>query len=242
MARLGDRVDPLVDRVTVDGVPVPTHPELRYFALNKPGGVTSTMRDSHASRSLAEFLPEGPRVFPVGRLDRESEGLLLFTNDGELANRLQHPRHGVEKEYLVDVQGQVSKGGMRRLTEGIELEDGVARAVRVREVQRRAGTTALSIVMAEGRKREVRRMLDAVGAPVRRLVRTRIGPVVMGGLRPGRLRPLSQEEIAGLYRVSGLAKASPGSTRTSSGRRAAPHKSSSGDRRLQGGRRPTDST
>jgi pseudouridine synthase len=216
LARLGDRVDPLVDQVIVDGVPVPVHPELRYFALNKPRGVTSTLRDPHAARSLAGFLPKGPRVFPVGRLDRESEGLLLLTNDGALANRLQHPRHGVEKEYLVEVAGSVPRGAIRQLTAGIELEDGVARAVRVEGIQRAGGKTALTVVMAEGRKREVRRMMDALGFPVRRLVRVRVGPVAMGGVAPGSVRPLTQDEVSGLYTVSGLAKAAPGPRRRSS--------------------------
>jgi 23S rRNA pseudouridine2605 synthase len=242
VARLGDRVDPLVDPITVDGVPVPAHPELRYFVLNKPRGVTSTMRDPHAARSLAEYVPEGPRVFPVGRLDRDSEGLLLLTNDGELSNRLQHPRHGVEKEYLAEVEGQVPKGSIRRLTEGIELEDGVARASRAKVVQRRAGRTALSIVMTEGRKREVRRMMDVLGHPVSRLVRVRIGPVQVAGLDPGELRPLTQEEIAGLYRVSGLTGAAPGPARRSSQRGDFPAKGSGRGRELPRGGGSPDST
>jgi 23S rRNA pseudouridine2605 synthase len=241
-ARLGDRIDPTNDQVTVDGVPVPTHPALRYFALNKPRGVTSTMRDPHAERSLAEFLPEGPRVFPVGRLDRESEGLLILTNDGELAYRLQHPRHGVEKEYLAEVEGQVTRAALRRLTDGIELEDGLARAVRVKEVQRRAGKTALSITLAEGRKREVRRMMEALGHPVRRLVRVRIGPVLVGSLRPGKRRPLSQGEIAELYRVSGLAEAAPGRIPRSSAGHTSSVQASPRGRGLRRGARSGDST
>jgi 23S rRNA pseudouridine2605 synthase len=242
VARLGDRVDPRVDRITVDGAPVPTHPDLRYFALNKPRGVTSTMRDPHASRSLTEFLPEGPRVFPVGRLDRESEGLLLLTNDGDLANKLQHPRHGVEKEYLVHVEGQVTRAAMRRLTDGVELEDGMAAAIRVREVQRGAGKTALTVVMVEGRKREVRRMLEALGHAVRRLLRVRIGPVVLSGLRPGKLRPLTQEEIAGLYRVSGLTTAAPRPTQSSSRGVSSWAKGSGRGRELRRAARPPNST
>jgi 23S rRNA pseudouridine2605 synthase len=242
VARLGDRVDPLVDLITVDGVPAPAHPELRYFVLNKPRGVTSTMRDAHAAQSLAEYLPESPRLFPVGRLDRDSEGLLLLTNDGELANRLQHPRHGVEKEYLVEIEGLVSKGAIRQLTEGVELEDGVARASRAKVVQRRAGRTAISIVMTEGRKREVRRMMDVLGHPVRRLVRVRIGGVQVAGLDPGELRPLAQEEIAGLYTVSGLARAAPGPPRRSSKRRDRPSKGSSRGGELHRGGGVSDST
>jgi pseudouridine synthase len=207
VAELGDRVDPKRDHITVDGVPIPADPELRYFALHKPVGVTTTLRDPHAERSLAELLPEGPRVVPVGRLDRDSEGLLLLTNDGDLAHRLQHPRFGVEKEYLVEVEGDLSKPAVSTLTRGVELEDGVARAVRTGPVQRSRGRSSLSVVMAEGRKREVRRMLEAVGYPVTRLVRVRFGPVRLGRLPAGKHRPLSPEEVMALYEVTGLERA-----------------------------------
>jgi pseudouridine synthase len=209
VAELGNRVDPRRDRVTVDEVPIPADPDLRYFALNKPAGVTTTLSDRHAKETLVSLLPPGPRVIPVGRLDRESEGLLLLTNDGDLAHRLQHPRFGVEREYLVEVDGQISKAAVARLTRGVRLDDGLARAVRAGGVRRVRGRSALAVVMAEGRKREVRRMLDAVGFPVRRLVRVRIGPVRMGDLRPGKTRPLSVDEITGLYRATGLQQARP---------------------------------
>ena len=209
VAELGNRVDPRRDRVTVDDVPIPADPDLRYFALNKPAGVTTTLSDRHARETLVPLLPSGPRVIPVGRLDRESEGLLLLTNDGDLAHRLQHPRFGVEKEYLVEADGEISKAAVARLTRGVRLEDGVARAVRAGGVRRVRGRSALTVVMAEGRKREVRRMLDAVGFPVRRLVRVRIGPVRMGDLRPGKTRPLTADEITGLYRATGLQRARP---------------------------------
>jgi pseudouridine synthase len=215
VARLGDRVDPAADHITVDGVPVPAHPELRYLALNKPTGVTTTMRDPHAKRSVAELIPEGPRVFPVGRLDRESEGLVLLTNDGELANRLQHPRYGVEKEYLVEVEGSVPRRAINTLTGGIQLEDGMARALRVDKVVRGTGKTALTLIMGEGRKREIRRMMEALGHPVRRLVRVSIGPVGIGRLKPGLVRSLTPDEVMGLYRVSGLDRAVPGSPQRS---------------------------
>jgi 23S rRNA pseudouridine2605 synthase len=167
---------------------------------------------------------------------------LLLTNDGELANRLQHPRHGVEKEYLVEVDGLVSKGVIRRLTEGVELEDGLARAVRARVVQRRRARTALSIVMAEGRKREVRRIMDVLGHPVHRLVRVRIGEVQVTGLEPGELRPLTQEEITGLYTVSGLTRAEPGPPRRPGTRRGRPNKGSSRGGGSHRGGGPSDST
>jgi 23S rRNA pseudouridine2605 synthase len=207
-AVLGDRVDPGRDRITVDGVPVAADPDLRYFAFNKPAGVTVTLHDPHAERSLERFLPPGPRVVPVGRLDRDSEGLLLFTNDGDLAHRLQHPSFGIEKEYLVEVEGVLSAPEVKQLVSGVSLEDGPAKALRVSGVQRGRGRSAANLVIAEGRKREVRRMLRAVGHTVRRLVRVRIGPVRLTDLPPGHSRPLTSDEVRDLYRVTGLPKAS----------------------------------
>jgi 23S rRNA pseudouridine2605 synthase len=209
IAQLGDRVDPLADQVFVDDAPVAAHPGLRYFALNKPAGVTTTLRDAHAERSVAALLPPGPRLFPVGRLDRDSEGLLLLTNDGDLAHRLQHPRYGVEREYLAEVEGVIPRAAVRQLTRGVALDDGPARAIRASIVESGRARTALSVVMAEGRKREVRRMVRAVGFPVKRLVRTRVGPVRLGSLKPGATRALTPEEIAELYRLTGLRRATP---------------------------------
>ncbi len=208
VAELGNRVHPAVDRITIDGVPVPTDPGLRYFALNKPAGVTSTLRDPHAERTVAALLPPGePRLVPVGRLDRDSEGLLLLTNDGDLAHRLQHPGYGVEKEYLVEVEGEISRQAIGRLVRGVPLEDGPAHALRAAWVERSRGRSALTVVMGEGRKREIRRMLAAVGHRVTRLVRVRIGPVRLDRLRPGEVRPLESEEVMGLYRVTALDRA-----------------------------------
>jgi 23S rRNA pseudouridine2605 synthase len=205
VATLGDRVDPASDEIRVRGARISTDPALRYLALHKPSGVTTTMRDPHARSDLRPFLPsEGPRVFPVGRLDRETEGLLLLTNDGELANHLTHPRHAVEKEYLAEVEGIPSERLLARLRRGVDLEDGPARAVAARAVGRSADRAALRLVMVEGRKREVRRMLAAVGLPVRRLVRVRVGPVRLGRLAPGSTRTLEPEEIRALYRAAGL--------------------------------------
>jgi 23S rRNA pseudouridine2605 synthase len=205
VATLGDKVDPEVDEVRVRGARISTDPAMRYLALHKPAGVTTTMRDPHARSDLRSLLPhDGPRVFPVGRLDRETEGLLLVTNDGELANRLAHPRHGVEKEYLAEVDGAPTERHLGRLRHGIDLEDGPARPIAVRTVSRAGGRAAIRLVMGEGRKREVRRMLDAVGLPVRRLVRLRIGPVKLGRLRAGEIRDLTTDEVRGLYRAAGL--------------------------------------
>ncbi len=210
IAVLGDRVDPNTDRITVDGALIPANPELRYFALNKPRGVTTTLRDPHAERPLTEFLPPGPRVFPVGRLDRDSEGLLLLMNDGELGRRLQHARFGVEKEYLVEVDGALTPPALRQLTEGIELDDGLAKALRVHGLSRARRRSSVFVVLGEGRKRQLRRMLDAVGFPVRRLVRVRIGPVKQARLAPGEIRPLEPGEVSELYRMTGLDRATVG--------------------------------
>ena len=203
-ATLGDRVDPARDEVRVDGRRISVDPGLRYLALHKPRGVTTTMRDPHAERDLRGFLPKGPRVFPVGRLDRDTEGLLLLTNDGDLAHRLAHPRHAVEKEYLAEVDGTPTQRQLGRLRRGVPLEDGPAQALEARAAGRSAGRGAVVLVLAEGRKREVRRMLDEVGLAVRRLVRTRVGPVRLGRLRPGELRDLAPEEVRALYRAAGL--------------------------------------
>lgn len=203
-ARLGDRVDAERDEVHVDGRRISVDPRLRYLAFHKPRGVTTTMRDPHAERDLRAFLPGGPRVFAVGRLDRDTEGLLLLTNDGELAHRLAHPRHGVEKEYLAEVDGTVTERDIARLRRGVVLRDGVARVAGARSVGRSGDRGAIRLVMTEGRKREVRRMLDAIGLPVRRLVRTRMGPIRLGTLKPGEVRDLTAEEVRGLYRVAGL--------------------------------------
>lgn len=209
-ATLGDRVDPSEDEVRVDGAKINVDPELRTFALHKPRGVTVTMRDPHADRDLTRFLPKGVRVFPVGRLDRDTEGLLLLSNDGELAHRLTHPRYAIEKEYLAEVDRPPSKRQLSRLRRGVELDDGIAKAVDARsaggagERVGASGRGGIRLVMVEGRKREVRRMLDAVDLPVRRLVRVRVGPIRLGRLRPGEVRELEPEDVRALYRTAGL--------------------------------------
>jgi 23S rRNA pseudouridine2605 synthase len=204
VATLGDRLDPAADQVRVDGSKVNVNPELRTFALHKPRGVTTTMRDPHAERDLGGFLPKGVHVFPVGRLDRDTEGLLLLTNDGSLAHRLTHPRYGIEKEYLAEVDRPPSHRQLARLRRGVELDDGTARAVDARSAGGAAGRGGVRLVMVEGRKREVRRMLDAVELPVRRLVRVRVGPIRLGKLRPGDVRELEPEDVRALFRATGL--------------------------------------
>ncbi len=197
-AMLGRRVQATVDDIAVDGVPVPTTPGLVYYLLNKPVGVVTTAKDPQGRPIVVSMVPSEPRVFPVGRLDVDSEGLLVLTNDGILANRLMHPRHGTEKEYLVEVEGTPGPAALTRLRRGVELDDGPTAPARVTAV----GPGQLRIVIHEGRNRQVRRMCAAVGHPVRRLVRTRIGPIADRRLAPGAWRALTQREVRGLYEAS----------------------------------------
>jgi 23S rRNA pseudouridine2605 synthase len=196
VAVLGRRVDPQADGVEVDGIPVPTRPGLVYYVLNKPRGVVSTAKDTHGRSTVVSLVPAEPRVFPVGRLDADSEGLLVLTNDGDLAQRLTHPSHTVDKEYLVHVDGgPVAAGALRQLREGVELDDGMTAPAAVSQPQ----PGVLRITIHEGRNRQVRRMCDAVGHPVLRLVRLRIGPLADRRLRPGEWRALTQAEVRALY-------------------------------------------
>ncbi|HEX5614953.1 MAG TPA: pseudouridine synthase [Acidimicrobiia bacterium] len=199
VAVLGARVDPDVDRIEVDGVPVVTNTALVHYLLNKPAGVVTTASDPEGRPTVLDLVPNEPRVFPVGRLDAPTEGLLVVTNDGDLANLLMHPRHGVEKEYLAEVEGVPSPQAVRTLREGVTLDDGLTAPARVQVVQRHGAGAALRIVIHEGRKRQVRRMCSAVGHPVVRLVRTRIGDLTDPRLAPGAWRPLTSAEVRGLY-------------------------------------------
>lgn len=201
MATLGDRADPVEAEVRVNGLEVNLDPNVKYYALHKPPGVVTTMRDPQGRPDIRGFLPEGLRIFPVGRLDRDTEGLLLLTNDGDLANALTHPRFGVEKEYLAEVEGVPTPRHIGQLRRGVELEDGPARAKSARVAGRSGDRGAVRLVMTEGRKREVRRLLAAVGLPVTRLVRMRVGPIRLGGLPPGERRELTHDEVVALRRV-----------------------------------------
>jgi 23S rRNA pseudouridine2605 synthase len=215
VAGLGRRVDPSAANVEVDGVPVPTAPGLVHYLVNKPAGVVSTAADTHGRSTVVDLVPGEPRVFPVGRLDLDTEGLLILTNDGALAHRLTHPSFGVAKEYLAEVEGTPSPGAVRALREGVELEDGRTAPAQVAVV----APSLLRIVVHEGRNRQVRRMCAAVGHPVRRLVRTRIGPVVDRRLAPGSWRSLTLDEVRALLVASGATRpATPG--RSGTGRRA----------------------
>jgi len=196
---LGSKADPLTQVITVDGERVATNPSLVYFLLNKPAGVVTTVTDPQGRPTVMDLVPANPRVYPVGRLDRDTEGLLLLTNDGELANRLSHPRYEVEKTYVAQIRGQLKRQAVRALLEGVELEDGPARARSVRELGSSGDRTLLELTIAEGRKREVRRMLAAVGIPLERLARVRLGPLTLGELGPGKFRPLTGAEIRSLW-------------------------------------------
>jgi 23S rRNA pseudouridine2605 synthase len=207
VAELGTRVDPQTAVIHVDGDRVIVRDDLVYLALNKPRGVLSAMSDSRGRRTVGDLVGDRPeRLFHVGRLDADSEGLLLLTNDGELAHRLMHPSFGVLKTYLATVPGPVGKQVGRRLRAGVQLEDGPAAVDSFRVVQAHGNQAIVEVVLHEGRKHIVRRLLAEVGHPVSRLVRTRIGPVHLGGQRAGTLRPLTRSEIADLH---GLAEAAP---------------------------------
>ncbi|MFZ9483291.1 MAG: pseudouridine synthase [Ilumatobacteraceae bacterium] len=194
VAVLGRRVDTEVDTVAVDGVAIGVRPDVVYYLLNKPTGVVTTASDPQGRPTVVEIVPDEPRVYPVGRLDVATEGLLLLTNDGDLAHRLAHPSHGVEKEYLVEVEGRLTEGSLRRLRAGVELEDGMTAPAKASQPE----PGILRITIHEGRNRQVRRMCEAVGHPVTRLVRVRIGPLRDTTLRPGEWRELTLEEVRSL--------------------------------------------
>ncbi len=202
---LGRRVNPATDVIHVDGVRVNVRDDRLYLALNKPRGVLSTMSDERGRRTVAEYVAEREeRLFHVGRLDQDSEGLLLLTNDGELAHRLMHPRYQVLKTYLAEVPGPVPRDLGRRLRSGVELDDGPVTVDDFTVVDAGQGRALVQLTLHEGRKRVVRRLLAQVGHPVNRLVRTQIGPVRLGHQRPGTVRRLSQGEVGELYRLVGM--------------------------------------
>ena len=191
VASLGARIDTAQATVEVDGVVIGVRPDLVHYLLNKPAGVVATASDPQGRPAVVDLVPSEPRVFPVGRLDLDTEGLILLTNDGDLTHRLTHPSFGVDKEYLVHVQGSPKPAALRALRAGVVLDDGPAVAKRVSLM----APDLLSITIHEGRNRQVRRMCDAVGHPVLRLVRTRIGPLADRKLPPGAWRPLTPTEV-----------------------------------------------
>jgi 23S rRNA pseudouridine2605 synthase len=203
--RFGARVDPQHQVIRVDGRRIPASEDLVYLAVNKPTGVLTTMSDSRGRATLADLVGDvAERLFHVGRLDYDTEGLMLLTNDGELAHRLAHPRFGVLKTYLAEVTGTVPRDLGSLLIGGIELDDGVASADRFRVVERLGDRALVEITLHEGRKHIVKRMLATAGHPVIRLVRTHVGPISLGSLRPGATRRLSAAEIGDLYAAVGM--------------------------------------
>ena len=213
---MGRRVDPDTAVVHVDGSRIVLNDDLVYFALNKPRGILSAMSDDQGRPSVGDLVVERgimdehfeggarSRLFHVGRLDAETEGLLLLTNDGDLGHRLMHPSYEVEKTYLAEVMGQVQRDLGKRLKAGVELEDGVVAVHSFKLVDFHAGRSMVELVIHEGRKHVVRRLLDEVGHPVQRLVRTAIGEVKLGNQRPGRFRALNHAEVGSLYRSVGM--------------------------------------
>jgi 23S rRNA pseudouridine2605 synthase len=203
-AELGRRVDVSKDEVKVDGSVVPLRQDLVHFLLNKPPGVVSTADDPEGRPTAVDIIETDVRVWPVGRLDIETEGAIILTNDGDLTLHLTHPRYGVPKTYLAEVQGSMAPKVARALARGVELDDGPTAPAEVTIVERGPSGSVVELVLKEGRNRQARRMLEAVGHPVRRLVRTAIGPLKLGRLKPGTYRKLSPLEVQQLYRGSGL--------------------------------------
>jgi len=202
---LGVRVDAKKQAVHVDGVRIQVDTSMVYLVLNKPPGVVSTMDDPEGRPCIGDLLiGREERLFHVGRLDAATEGLLLLTNDGDLANRLSHPSHEVPKTYLAEVAGPVGKDIGKRLRAGVELEDGPAKVDSFRVIDARPGKALVEIVLHEGRNHIVRRLLAAVGHPVEQLVRIQVGPIKLGDLRSGRTRSLHGDELGRLFEAAGL--------------------------------------
>jgi 23S rRNA pseudouridine2605 synthase len=200
----GSKVDPEHDRIEVDGQPVTLPKRHAYWLLNKPVGYVSTVHDPQGRPTVVDLVQKDRRLYPVGRLDLDSEGLLLLTDDGELTQRLTHPSYEHEKEYEVLVEGHPTHKALQRLRAGVELEDGVTCAADVAIMRTDAGGMWLRFVIHEGRKRQLRRMCDTVGYPARRVIRVRMGPLTLGGLPPGKYRPLTAQERTQLRRAVGL--------------------------------------
>ena len=196
VTRLGTKVDPTTAVIRVSGKRLPPASPNAYLVLNKPRGVVSTMSDPQGRRTLGDLVADRPeRLFHVGRLDTDTSGLIVLTNDGDFAQRLAHPSYEVDKTYVAEVDGEVTKATLRALRDGVTLEDGPVTVSKARVVQEAKGKSIVELVIHEGRNRIVRRLLDHVGHPVKRLTRTAIGPVRLGQLRPGELRELTRDEL-----------------------------------------------
>lgn len=203
-AVLGRRVDRQKDEVQVDGSTVPLRADLEYLLLNKPEGVVTTASDEAGRETVLDLVEATGRVWPVGRLDIATEGALLLTNDGELTQRLTHPSFHVPKTYVAEVTGPVGAAAIKRLSRGVELDDGPAAPASVQLLERGPRSSLVELTIGEGRNRQVRRMMEAVGHPVVALVRTAIGPLKLGRLKPGTYRRLHPHEVQELYRACGL--------------------------------------
>ncbi len=197
LAELGEKVDPETSEIEVDGLKIGVRQDLVYYLLNKPVGVITTSKDPQERSTVVDLVPTHPRVFPVGRLDADTEGLILLTNDGDLTHYLTHPSFGVEKEYLVQVDVKPSRNAIRELRQGVELDDGITAPAKVSLVDEKL----IKIVIHEGRNRQVRRMCESVGHPVKRLIRSRIGPIVDTSLRPGSFRELTNQELKSIRKI-----------------------------------------
>jgi len=201
----GERVDPKTVTIAVDGRKVDTWHELKYYAVNKPIGIESTMAPGKGTRTLIDFVQDlTERVFHVGRLDTDTEGLILLTNDGELAHRLMHPSYGVTKTYVANVPAPLARDLGKRLKAGIVLDDGPVKADSFKVVEQTSKRALVEVSLHEGRKHIVRRMLAEVGYPVRALARTEFGPIKLGRLKSGSVRSLTEAEVAQLYKAVGL--------------------------------------
>jgi len=205
VTRLGTKVDPRTAVIRVDGKRLPPVSEKVYLVLNKPRGVVSTMSDPEGRRTLSDLVADRPeRLFHVGRLDTDTSGLLLLTNDGDFAHRMAHPSYEVDKTYVAEVEGEVFRRTLKQLLEGVTLDDGPVTVSKARIIEATASKSIVELVIHEGRNRIVRRLLDHVGHPVRRLTRTAFGPVSLGGLRTGELRELTREELGELLDTAQL--------------------------------------
>ena len=194
---LGEKVDPETSQIEVDGLKIGVRQDLVYYLVNKPIGIITTSKDPQKRSTVIDLVPTHPRVFPVGRLDADTEGLIFMTNDGDLTHYLTHPSFGIEKEYLVQVEVKPSRNAIRQLRQGVELDDGLTAPAKVSLVDEKL----LKIVIHEGRNRQVRRMCESIGHPVIRLVRSRIGPIVDRSLRPGSFRELTNQELRYIRKI-----------------------------------------
>lgn len=204
VAELGRRVDPAKDKVEVDGSRIPLEQSLVHYLLNKPPGVVTTADDPEGRPTVVEVVDPALRVWPVGRLDVDTEGALLLTNDGDLTLHLTHPRFQVPKTYVAEVAGAVSTQTLRRLARGIDLAEGPTAPAQVKLMARQRASSLVELTLVEGRNRQVRRMFEATGHDVIRLARTAIGPLILGRLKLGALRRLAPAEVRALYRACGL--------------------------------------